>query len=129
MAAQPDQEFLLRQTRLLCASYAHWTGKALVAANGEGGNIVQRLWQAPFAVVSHGTQSDPIFNYGNACALELFGMDWQQFTCLPSRLSAEPLVREERERLLERVTRHGFVDDYAGMRIARDGTRFMIQNA
>lgn len=127
MAVQPDHAFLLRQTRVLCASYAHWTGRALIDSNDE--SVGQRLWQAPFAVVSHGTQDDPIFNYGNVCALDLFCMGWREFTQLPSRLSAEPLAREERERLLQRVTRHGFVDDYAGMRIASDGTRFMIQNA
>ena len=72
---------------------------------------------------------NPVFNYGNVCAQQLFGMDWHEFTQLPSRLSAEPLAREERARLLARVTQHGYVDDYAGVRIAKDGTRFMIRNA
>ena len=31
--------------------------------------------------------------------------------------------------MLARVTQHGYVDDYAGVRIAKDGTRFMIRNA
>lgn len=125
-----DKEFLLRQTRLLCASYAHWTGRELVSAAGESpADLVQQLWAAPFAVVAHDTQADPVFNYGNASALHAFAMDWAQFTRLPSRLSAEPLAREERARLLDRVARNGFVDDYAGMRISGDGTRFMIRDA
>ena len=124
----PTEDFLLRQTRILCASYAHWTGRELIAAADDAA-AMQLLLAAPFAVVAHGTEADPVFNYANACALHLFGMGWQEFTQLPSRLSAEPVAREERERLLETVARCGFVDDYAGMRIAKDGSRFMIQNA
>ena len=125
-----DQEFLLRQTRIMCTSYAHWTGRQLVAAaDGNAAESVRQLWTAPFAVVAHDTQADPMFNYGNVCAQQLFGMGWREFTRLPSRLSAEPLAREERARLLARVTQHGYVDDYAGVRIAKNGTRFMIRNA
>ena len=56
-------------------------------------------------------------------------MSWDEITHLPSRYSAEPMAREERSDLLERVTRNGFVDDYSGIRIAKDGTRFIIRNA
>lgn len=122
------EDFVLRQTRILCASYRHWTGRALIEAASDR-DAVQRLMEAPFAVVAHDTQADPLFNYANACALRLFGMGWDEFTQLPSRLSAEPLAQDERARLLERVTRDGYVDDYAGLRIAKDGTRFMIRNA
>jgi hypothetical protein len=80
-------------------------------------------------VLSHGTQADPTFNYGNKTALELFEMDWDSFTSLPSRLSAEPLVQEERDRLLARVRQYGYIDDYTGVRISSSGKRFMIRNA
>jgi len=62
-------------------------------------------------------------------ALELFGMDFAAFTRLPSRFSAEPLLREERALLLERVARDGFIDDYSGIRIAASGRRFRIERA
>lgn len=48
---------------------------------------------------------------------------------MPSRLSAEAPLREERQALLERVSRDGFIDDYAGIRISARGTRFRIENA
>lgn len=48
---------------------------------------------------------------------------------MPSRLSAEAPLREERQALLERVSRRGFIDDYAGIRISARGTRFRIENA
>ena len=56
------------------------------------------LYNAPFALLSHGAEADPIFNFGNQRALELFAYSWEAFTALPSRLSAEPLTREERQR-------------------------------
>ena len=124
-----DPDFLARHTALLCASYAYWTGRQLIEADTPEEDIVQQLWSASFAVVAHDTAADPVFNFANACALRWFAMDWPGFTKLPSRLSAEPLAREERARLLSRVAEHGYVDDYTGVRIAADGMRFMIRNA
>jgi hypothetical protein len=31
--------------------------------------------------------------------------------------------------LLEAVTRHGFIDDYRGVRVSQSGRRFLIENA
>jgi len=87
------------------------------------------LAELPTAVVAHGIQDDPVFCYGNHLALELFELDFAAFTALPSRYSAEPLAREERAALLERVSRFGFIDDYAGVRISSSGRRFRIRNA
>jgi hypothetical protein len=86
----------------------------------------EALWNAPRAIVAHGTEDDPVFFYGNRLALQLFEMSFDEFTRLPSRFSAEPLAREERAKLLERVSRQGYADHYSGMRIARGGKRFMI---
>ncbi|HLJ57063.1 MAG TPA: GNAT family N-acetyltransferase, partial [Chthonomonadaceae bacterium] len=78
---------------------------------------------------SHGTQADPVFSYGNATALRLFEMRWEEFTALPSRLSAEPVHRDERQRMMDEVTRNGFIASYGGIRISRNGRRFAISNA
>lgn len=122
----PDHNFLQRHIPILCSSYQHWTNRPLLKNSD---NSVQQLWNAPFALVSHGTEADPVFNYANERALQLFGMSWEEFTRLPSRYSAEPLLREERARLLERVERFGFIDDYCGVRIAKGGQRFKINQA
>lgn len=125
----PDQAFLARQTHILCASYRHWTGLPLIGAAPDSAQAIQQLMHAPFAVVSHDTQQDPVFNYANMQAQQLFGMSWEEITQLPSRYSTEEMERTERARLLERVERNGYVDDYSGVRIARDGRRFTIHNA
>ena len=113
--------------RLVAESYHRLTGRELPRAPAD--DLPTALWLAPAAIVAHGTEPDPVFFYGNRLALELFGMDFAAFTRLPSRFSAEPLLREERARLLERVTRDGFIDDYSGIRIAASGRRFRIERA
>lgn len=114
--------------RIVCIgdSFQRITGRRLVAA---GGDPVQMLWSAPLAIVAHGTEADPIFYFGNRMALQLFEMDFSAFTLLPSRLSAEALLRQERAQLLERVMRDGIIEDYAGVRISSTGRRFQISNA
>jgi hypothetical protein len=91
--------------------------------------LAARLYAAPFVVLAHGTEPDPLFNYANLAAQHLFERDWDEFIGLPSRLSAEAPVRSERERLLARVTTHGFIDDYSGTRISKSGHRFRILRA
>ncbi len=91
--------------------------------------LARHLAEAPFVLVSHGTEADPVLNYGNPAALTLWEMDWETFTRTPSRLTAEAPDREERARLLARVSGHGFIDDYSGIRISRTGKRFRIEQA
>ncbi|MDO9010465.1 MAG: MEKHLA domain-containing protein [Gallionella sp.] len=109
---------------LIVESFQRLTGKPLLEAYD-----LQALWNAPFAVVAHATEDDPVFFYGNRMALRLFEMSFDDFTRLSSRLSAEPMGREARAALLEKVRRQGFVDDYSGMRISSTNKRFMITNA
>jgi hypothetical protein len=109
--------------RLLEVSYRTVVGRELRAdAAGD-------LYEAPAALLMHGTEADPVFCYANRTAQGLWGLTWEEFIRLPSRLSAEPLVQAERERLLARVRAHGFIDDYQGVRIAKQGTRFRIFGA
>ena len=68
-------------------------------------------------------------NYGNAAALALWELGWEEFTRTPSRQTAEAPLREERARLLAAVTAHGFIDDYSGIRISKSGRRFRIAQA
>ena len=64
--------------------------------------------QASHPVLAHNTDPDPRFIYANRAAQTAFEYDWDEITSLPSRLSAEPVDREERQRLLDSVARHGF---------------------
>jgi hypothetical protein len=81
-------------------------------------------------VVSHGTEADPIFRYGNAAALALWQMSWADFTRLPSRHSAEAdgEIQSDRAALLARALQTGFVADYQGIRVSAQGQRFLIRD-
>lgn len=121
--------FLAHHVEILRSSYLHWTGKSFFDEGVTHENAVEALWTAPFAVLSHGIGVDPIFNYGNQRALNIFEMSWEEFIVLPSRLSAEIVNQQERVKLLDAVSRYGYINNYSGIRISKSGRRFMIRDA
>lgn len=114
-------------SKYMSDSHARWLGKPLAEAPTPQA-LAQALYEAPFALLSHGIEPDPLFCYANRKAQELWGYGWKQFIGMPSRLSAEPDAREVRQQLLDKAARQGYADDYSGIRIARDGRRFRIDN-
>ena len=124
-----QQPAIQQQTQLLLDSFETLLGYALCDRAGGIEAQAERLFCSPFVVVSHGCGVDPIFNYGNQTALDLWVTDFKNLTQMPSRYSAEPMHREERQRLLERTKTQGYIDDYQGIRITTTGKRFRIQRA
>lgn len=122
MTALPDPKFLRAHGALLADSHRRLVGRDI-------GVPPDALYGAPFALVSHGTQADPVFNYANRHAQQVFGYDWATFVTLPSRLSARAPERDERARLLEQVSRDGYIPDYSGVRVRADGRLFRIRRA
>ena len=120
---------VIAQTQLIARSLKHWTGRELLPGTFSPAEFAERIFHAPFVLVSHGTEADPVLNYGNAAALALWEMSWAELTRTPSRLTAEAPNREERARLLAAVTARGFIDDYSGIRISKTGRRFRIAQA
>jgi hypothetical protein len=118
--------YLETHVALLRHSFWHFTGRDLIRQSRTDRETAQALFYAPFAVVSHDTAEDPVFNYANRVALKLFEMSWKEFTTLPSRQSAEPQNRSERTILLKAVSAKGFIDNYSGIRISKTGKRFLI---
>lgn len=124
-----ESERLVAHAATLASSFRHWLGRDLLAAPCEERALAEVLFGAPFVLVSHGTEVDPVLNYGNRAALALWEMSWEELTRTPSRLTAEPVAREERARLLAQVTQHGHIADYSGVRITKSGRRFRIARA
>ena len=120
---------IVRHSQMLLASYRHWTGNSLIEPNVDALQAANALFEAPIAVLSHGVEADPILNYGNQTALRLWEMEWDEFTRFPSRQTAEAMDQEERARFLDAVGKRGFIDRYRGIRIAKGGRRFRIENA
>jgi len=121
--------FLKSHSALLLDSHRRLLGRELLGRSGDAAEDAKRLFEAPFVVVSGGAEDDQILNYGNAAALRLWEMDWDTLVRTPSRNTAEPMHRAERAAFLARVREHGFVNDYSGIRISKNGRRFRIQQA
>ena len=56
-------------------------------------------------------------------------MNFGEFTKLESKYSAEPISREERQILLDKVKAKGYISNYSGTRISSSGKRFCIKKA
>jgi hypothetical protein len=115
--------------KLVTTSYKRFYRADLLpstAAEVEEGSLTERLFRAPFVVLSHDSEADPVLTYGNAAALALWERDWEAFTSMPSRYTAEPMLREERDAFLRSVAEQGFVQDFAGIRVSSTGKRYRI---
>lgn len=120
---------IVEWSQRLLDSYRHWIGRELIERVGEPEFQACALFESPIVVVSHGTEPDPILNYGNRMALDLWDMTWEQLVQTASRLTAEPVNRAEREWMLEQARARGYIDTYRGVRITASGRRFLVENA
>jgi hypothetical protein len=129
----PDQVWtrpaVVEWSRLLLDSYRHWVGRDLLQRDGAPEEQAHALYMAPFVVVSHDTEEDPVLNYGSHLALTLWEMTWEELLRTPSRLTAEVVNRAEREWMLEQARTRGYVENYRGVRISTKGRRFLVENA
>lgn len=122
---------IIAWSQLLLNSYEKLLQRQLIERTGNAEDDAKALFFAPFVVVSHGTQANPIFNYGNQTALDLWEITWEKFTRMPSRESVEPAelaAQEEREEMLKKVARKGFIENFRGIRISSTGKRFLIED-
>ena len=120
--------FQAASATLMLASHQRLLRQPLLPL-AEDGAAARALYDAPFVALAHDSAADPVFFYANRKAQELFEMSWEEMVRLPSRHSAEPLARAERQRLLDQVARHGYIDDYSGVRISKTAKRFLIERA
>ena len=123
------KEPILSWIALVLDSYVHWTGVELLNRVGPRREQAQCLFSAPFVLASHGIETDPILNYGNAQALQLWEMNWQEFVATPSRVTAEPVNQAERARMLHQAATQGWIRNYRGVRISKTGKRFLVEQA
>jgi hypothetical protein len=125
MSLVRDPEFF----DLLVGSYRRLLGAEPVFLAHEQPHTAHWLYEdAPHAVLAHSTEAIPRFIYANRAAQACFEYDWDELVGLPSHLSADDADRAERQRLLDAVARDGFATDYRGLRIAKSGRRFWIED-
>lgn len=114
---------------LLSQSYFRFTKKSLVPEERDASVAARWLYEeAPFCLLAHNTDADPRFIYANRTAQACFEYNWDEFTALRSRFSAEAPDREERQRLLDAANRDGYITEYRGLRVAKSGKRFWVDH-
>lgn len=123
-APGPENRFQFAHAELLMQCFAQVTGRPLL-----DGADAEALYHAPFPVLSHNTAADPVLTYGNLAAQELWEMGWEQLTAMPSRLTAEPAHRVQRDAMFAEMRAKGFIENYQGVRISASGRRFEIRKA
>jgi PAS domain-containing protein len=125
-----DLRYDLPFFHLLADSYRRLVGQTLTPEGMATERAMQWLYEdASFGILAHNSAPDPVFIYGNKSAQQRFEYEWAELTALPSRLSAVEPDRDERQRFLQQVARDGFITGYSGVRIAKSGRLFRIENA
>lgn len=123
-----DNFYFDHHIRILRESLRHWSGRDLVEAGMSDRDAARFLYEAPFAVLSHEPGANPRFNYVNRAAQRLFAMNWSEMIGMHSKFSTTPDHQEDRNGLLREVANRGVVEGYRGIRISRDGRRFVISD-
>ncbi len=126
----PDNAYLADFAGLLLRAYERAFNEPLSGAPDSASDADVAAWlflDAPFALLAHNGGADPTFIYANRTALRLFERSWQGMVGLPSRLSAAPDDRAERQRMLSAALAAGGCRDYAGVRQSSTGRRFQIR--
>lgn len=130
MSLPVDHRILAEPTRIILAGYRRHFGRDLIAIPHPD-RAAEALFEAPCVVLSAlgPFGSDHAFNYANRAALRLFEYKWDELIGKPSSASAEPVHRDERRRLLDEVGQRGFIANYSGVRVGKNGRRFRIKQA
>lgn len=118
----------VQHVQRLLNSFERLTGKSIVERFSPEEDLIQ-VEEGNFVLVSHNGADDPILNYGNPFALNLWELSWEEFTQTPSRKTAELDLREKRQQMLAIAEKQGYFDNYRGIRISSSGKRFLIKNA
>jgi hypothetical protein len=125
----PQSSLKLEQAKLICHNYERLFERKLLENTHGDEKLVEQLWHAPFVLLSHGNETEPVFNFANLRATTLFEFPIDELLSLPSKMSAEPIEQQKREQLLKQVSEHGYIDNYSGVRVSSTGQRFRIDNA
>ena len=106
--------------------------KTFNSAAASGTDETQFLKETLLPVLAHSgtptSKNDPKFTFANPAALALFGYNESEFIGLPSKLSAGPEDRSEREVMMKQAALDGYILNYNGIRVKKNGEMFWIKN-
>ena len=104
--ARPGSRFLRPAPGQPCTNL--WDRRSCRRIGAIGKRPAGSMRRTSLCLLAHDGGTDPRFIYANNAAQSCFEYDWAEMTSLRSRFSAGPSDREERQRLLDAVSRQGF---------------------
>lgn len=123
-----NREDKIDHVKKLLDSFENLTGNKIINRSSPEEDF-KKIEESSFVLVSHNGAEDPILNYGNPFALNLWEMSWDQFIQTPSKKTAEEDLRSKRKEMLSIAEKQGYFNGYEGVRISSSGKRFKIKNA
>jgi MEKHLA domain len=142
-----DNRDVLSHIRYVDKSLRRWTGRGVFERMGLGttdssttrttssssdenddDSELQRYYEKiyldnRYVLITHGTESDPIYNFANRAALTAFWRSYSSMIQLPSARSVVLQSKDESRRiqLMKSVTENNYVENATGVRIRDDG--------
>ena len=129
MTSGAESTAMVHVATCILDSHAARLGVELVARSGDPTSDAAALMDLDAVVLSHDSGAEPRFVYANRAAATLWRMPVAELVGMPSRLSAPLEYRQGRSRMLAQAAREGVLRNYSGERVAKDGTRFIIEDA
>ncbi len=91
--------------------------------------ISQELFALSQPVIAHDSSQDPLLNYINATALQIWHRRWKEMIDMPSKLTAPIEEQKHRAIALSQAQNKSSVEGYRGVRINSRQQKFQINNA
>lgn len=123
-----QQPAIILHSQLILNSYRQLLGKELIERSNNPLEEAKQLFYAPMAVLSHNTDADPCYNYGNLQALQLWEMSWEELIITPSKSTTESTMRSQRSQFLTEAMKKGYITNCEGVRTSRTGKKYRIDH-
>jgi len=134
---QNTERAILTHVKLVDASLRSLTGQGVTERMGLDNltsppDIYRSIYNNNrYILITHGTEENPIFNFGNQAALSAFYRSWESLTAMASAQSVvlRSIDEEMRIELMRKVTTENYVEGASGIRIRGDGTFIKLIDA
>lgn len=130
MALEPWKNIAYQQcAQQLMDSFQHYLSKDLIEPCGNKEQQAKSIYFSSRIVIAHDNKEEPRFIFANRAATDLWEVEHHSFIGMPSKQSAEQEHRKDRARMLNQAKEKGYILNYSGIRVSKQGKRFFIENA
>ncbi len=130
-SSSPDasNHYCVEHVVILLSNLERWTGFDLAGGFGiSTDELGKGVFEAEFCLLSSDLSADPVLNYGNQRALDLWEMSWEELTSTRSRDTAPSDRQSDRDGLMRQVDEENFITGYSGERVSKTGKEFLIKD-